>query len=247
MALSFQLVEQPLPAVGVVVLQTDELVELELGSLCAAAGVRLYVSRIPMPPEVTPETLASMGDHMAASATLLPTGADLKAVAYACTSGATVLGERRVADLVKSAHPKAAVTNPMSALKAACSTLGIRRLAMVTPYTPTVSSALIDTLGESGITVTELASFEQSEDAVVARIDPDSVRAAVLDAGSAECDAVFASCTNLRAWEIAADAERELGKPVLCSNQVLGWHLLQLIGFKASGAEGRLFIATPDG
>ena len=44
----------------------------------------------------------------------------------------------------------------------------------------------------------------------------------------AECDAVFVSCTNLRAANVIQDAESALGIPVVSSNQALGWHMLRL-------------------
>ncbi len=242
MALPYTFADDRGPAVGVIVLQTDELVELELNRVMDSHGVRAYISRIPSLPNVTPATLATMGDHMTASAELLPRGAEIKAVAYGCTSGATVVGEDRVTSLVRNAHPDVEVTNPMSALKAACRALGISRIAMVTPYDPSVSDALVATLSGDGITTTDLRSFEQREDALVARIAPQSVLDAVVDAGRGDCDAVFASCTNLRAFEIVAEAERILDKPVLCSNQVMAWHLLICLGITPeSPSDGRLF------
>ena len=64
----------------------------------------------------------------------------------------------------------------------------------------------------------------------VARISTDSILDAILAVGGRDCQAVFASCTNLRAVSVLAEAERMLGKPVLASNQVLAWHLLRLAG-----------------
>lgn len=246
MALPYTYAEDRDPAVGVIVLQTDELVELDLGRVFTQHSVRQYVSRIPAMARVTPSTLATMGDHMTHSAELLPIGADIAAIAYGCTSGATVLGETRVTDLVHAAHPNAKVTNPMTALKAACRALGVSRLAMVTPYEPSVSDALITTLRNDGIETVDLTSFEQSEDAKVARIAPASILDAIINAGGQDCDAVFASCTNLRAYEVITEAERILGKPVMCSNQVMAWHMLTFLGISLkSPSNGQLFdVAT---
>jgi maleate isomerase len=52
----------------------------------------------------------------------------------------------------------------------------------------------------------------------------------------ADCDAVFVSCTNLRVAEIAEEAERRIGRPVLSSNLALAWHMLTLAGLPASGS-----------
>jgi maleate isomerase len=47
-------------------------------------------------------------------------------------------------------------------------------------------------------------------------------------------DTVFISCTNLRALSIIRELESTLGKPVISSNQVLGWHCLRLANVDVS-------------
>lgn len=242
MALPFELQIDRGPAMGLILLQTDELIEFELGKLFLSLGVRVYQNRIPCMPEVRPETLSMMAETMTERAAMLPREAGIKSIAYGCTSGATILGEDRVTELIREAHPDVAVTNPLSALKAACRALGVRKLGIVSPYVIEVSEALYAAIQASGIEVSTYDSFDQAEDQTVARIAPQSVLDAVLGIGRGDCDAVFASCTALRAMEIVDDAEAALDKPVLCSNQVLGWHMLRLAGIDGGGAGcGRLF------
>lgn len=248
MGLPFELDMDRGPAVGLVVLQTDELIEPELSNLFRPIGVRVYQNRIVSHPEVTPETLATMASSMTDTAAMIPKEAGIKVFGYGCTSGATVMGEDRVRDLINDAHPDVAVTNPLSALKAACKALNIKRLGLVTPYVLEVNQALMDALKTVGIEITEYGSFEQIADQTVARISPRSTLQAILDIGAGDCDAVFASCTNLRAMEIIDEAEATLDKPVLCSNQVLGWHMLRLSGSDAKPeGYGRLFNAPLGG
>ena len=233
MALPYNLVTNQPPAMGLIVLQTDTQLEVDLGPLFHQLGYRALHSRIPSLPEVRPETLATMGEQMTRVAGMLPSSADLAAIGYGCTSGATILGEARVAEMVQVAHPGIPVSNPMSGLKAACRTLGITKLGLLTPYVANVSEALIETLKDDGIDVTAYASFEQVEDQTVAKIDPRSVLDAMIEIGKGDCEAVFASCTNLRAFEVLEQAEAAIGKPVLCSNQVMAWHMLQIAGLGA--------------
>lgn len=242
MPLTFELQIDRGPAVGLILLQTDELIEYELGKLFLGAGVRLYQNRIPCMPEVRPETLLLMAETMTERAAMLPSEAGIRSIAYGCTSGATVMGEDKVAELIRAAHPSVEVTNPLSALKAACRALGVRKLGIVSPYVVEVSEALNAAITAAGIEISEYGSFEQAEDQTVARISPKSVLDAIIEIGSGDCDAVFASCTALRALENVPEAERRLNKPVLCSNQVLGWHMLRLAGINAPVAGGgRLF------
>ena len=248
MSLPFKFEHDRGKAMGLIVLQTYELVEVELGKLFLGLGLRVYQNRIASTPEIHPETLMLMADSMTGSAAMLPREAEFSAIGYGCTSGATILGESRVAELINAAHPGIPVSNPLSALKAACRALRIGKIGIVSPYVADVSSALNAAMESVGVSVTAFGSFVQAEDKTVARISPQSTLDALCDVGSGDCDAVFASCTNLRAMEIIAEAEARLNMPVLCSNQLLGWHMLRLgdINAKPKGY-GRLFDAALDG
>jgi maleate isomerase len=228
-------------ALGVIVLKTDETVEAELRRAFADPDAPVFISRIQSAPTVTPETLAQMELDLPEAASLLPTEMNFRAIGYGCTSGATVIGPERVAELVRRSHPNALVTNPLSALRAACAALGIKRLGFVTPYVEDVTSAMRDALISGGLEIAAIASFEQVEERIVARITEESTRAAaVAMAQKAKCDAVFLSCTNLRAFKIIEAAEAEVGIPVLSSNSVFAWHLAHLSGVAAPGLPGAL-------
>jgi maleate isomerase len=226
---------------GLIVLSTDETLEYEARQVLGTRAVNLLHARIPAQADVTPEDLATMAGEMTGTAARLPTG--LRAVAYGCTSGATVIGPERVQALVQEAQPDVPVTNPMSSVIAGLNVLGARRIALVTPYVPQVSAPMRGYLAERGIEVVSEVSFGQSDDWTVARISEASTRAAMLEAGRAEgVEAVFASCTNLRTFGVIGAVEAELGLPVISSNQALMWHLLSLGDVDARGwGPGRLF------
>ncbi|MBZ8119090.1 Asp/Glu racemase [Roseovarius sp. LXJ103] len=229
---------------GLIVLQTDETLEFEAWQVLAGRDAALFHTRIPNAHDVTPETLAAMANEMPKTAALLPEGLD--AVGYGCTSGATVIGSDAVAGLVARAHPKAAVTDPIRAVVAALHALGAVKIAMVTPYVPSVTAPMRALLGRSGIDVVSEISFSEGNDWRVARIDPASTRAAMLGAAeagqAAGAEAIFASCTNLQTFSIIDGVEAETGLPVVSSNQALLWHLLKVSGARAQGwGPGRLF------
>ncbi|MDA0998310.1 MAG: Asp/Glu racemase [Proteobacteria bacterium] len=229
------------PTVGLIVLASDETVESDLRRLIPDATARLLHSRIPSAPTVGMATLSEMAKTLPDAAALLPAAIDFAAIGYACTSGATVLGEDRVASMIRAAHPSAKVTNPLSALKAAAG-LGIKRLALLSPYVAEVSNALIAALEAAGIEIVRLISFDEENESAVARIAVASIQAGLKAAAAgAGADAVFASCTNLRAVDVLEAAESDLGLPVLASNQVLAWHMQRLAGIGgALAGMGRL-------
>lgn len=230
------------PAIGVVVLSTDETLEPELRQVTAQSGVSLYHSRIPFDPEVTPETLARMEDNLPASVSLFPTHTKFGAIGFGCTSGATVIGADRVADKVQQHFSGVPVTDPITSVIAACHAMGIKRLGMLTPYRADVSAAMSKLLQENGLEISAFGSFEEDQDHKVARICESSTLDGMLKVGTGDCDVVFASCTNLRTFGVIESAEAALGKPVISSNSAFAWHLHKLAGITGPIAgPGQLF------
>lgn len=232
---------------GLVVLQADEVIEGEFPRLLSAplraGGLRLHYTRVPSGHQVTPESLAKMEAVLPEAVALLPHEAPFDVIAYACTSGATIIGEEKVTAIVQRERPGVAVSNPLSAAKAALAALGVRRLGFVTPYVAAVSAAMRDSLAAAGFETVAFGSFEVAVEGIVARMTAESILDAIVTVGAtADCDGVFAACTNLRAAEVIEEAEARLGKPVISSNQALAWHMLRLAGVDAAvPGYGRLF------
>ncbi|ABD54747.1 maleate cis-trans isomerase family protein [Jannaschia sp. CCS1] len=215
---------------GMIVLQSDETVEMDLRHLLPTEA-ELLVTRIPSSPTVSSDGLGQMERDVTGAASLLPRGARLSVVGFGCTSGTAQIGAARIADLTRKGVETAAVTNPVSALIAACAHLGVTRLALVSPYVEEVSHRLMEVLAEAGITIAAFASFNEAREDRVVRIAPQAiVDAARATAEDAPCDAVFLSCTNMRTLDVIAPIEAELGLPVLSSNLVLAWHMARLAG-----------------
>jgi maleate isomerase len=214
---------------GLIVLQTDETLEFELAKVLPKKGVALYHSRIPMCNEVNSDTLKQMQIDIPSSAALLPPALAFDVIGYGCTSGACLIGPEAVRDAVQQAHPEAKVTDPMSAIIAACEALGVKRLGFLTPYVAEVSAQMREKLEASGYSVVAFASFEETEDKVVAKISEDSILEAIESvAAQAPCDAVVVSCTSLRTTGLVEEAEDRIGKPVISSNLAMAWHMMTL-------------------
>ncbi|MFC6689316.1 maleate cis-trans isomerase family protein [Jhaorihella thermophila] len=214
---------------GVIVLETDETLEPEFARMMALDGVALYHSRIPMAPEVRPDTLARMEADLPAAARLLPSAPAFDVIGYGCTSAATVIGSDAVARAIQEVFSRVRVTDPLAAIIAAGQALGVRRLGFLTPYVPQVSAQMRDRLADAGFEIADFGSFEEGDDRVVARIAPASIdRGARQVAAGAE--AVVIACTNLRCLPVIPRIEAATGVPVIASNLALGWHMLRLAG-----------------
>jgi maleate isomerase len=222
-------------ALGLIVLETDETIEAEFRALFNQPGIGLFHARIPVAQEITPETLPEMEAALPTAVGLLPSAYPMDVIGYACTSGATLIGAHNLSRIITQTFPTAKATNPITAVMAALQHLGVRKIGLVTPYVEDVSAAMIDLLQDNGFEVANFGSFEQKEDAIVARISPDSIYNAVCEIGAIDkVEAVFISCTNLRTFDVIERTETRIGKSVISSNQALAWHMAELAGLKGS-------------
>lgn len=220
-------------ALGLIVLQADETLEGDMRAMLPQ-DMALYVSRVASGDAVTPASLNEMSAHLATSARLLPKAARFASVGYGCTSGAAEIGADVVAGYIRQGVDSPHVTNPLSALIAACDVLGIKRLAILSPYVAEVSEKLRSTLAANGIQTPVFGSFDEAEEAKVVRIAPPSITEAALHlAGQGAVDAIFLSCTNLRTLGVIDHIETATNLPCLSSNQVLAWDMLRAAGVRA--------------
>ncbi len=226
----YRLQEPGTPAMGLVVLRVDETIELEMRRDIPVDEARLYVTRVASGDDLTPDSIAEMERHLTAAACLLPPAAGFDVIGYACTSGTALIGADRVAALIREGVATRAVTNPLTAAVANLRALGRSRIAVLSPYLPSVSDPLCTAFEAEGVQVVDNLSFGEEVEARVARIDPASIASAArrLAAGS-QPDALFLSCTNLRTCTVLPRLEAELGLPVLSSNRCLAWHMRSLV------------------
>jgi maleate isomerase len=113
---------------------------------------------------------------------------------------------------------------------------------VLTPYTPEVSGPLGDYFTAQGLDLLSLTCLGLSDDREMARIAPESIVEAALEAMDARAEGLFISCTALRAAQVAEAIETRLGRPVVTSNQAMVWRALRLAGCPATLAGfGRLW------
>lgn len=215
---------------GLLVLRTDQTIEDEFRFVLPDQGIALYEARLFSEVEITPPNLRKMYDEIPKTVGLLP-DVRFDVIGFACTSGSLVIGEDTIERRVRESMPAVKVTNPVTAARAAFAALGVKRIALLTPYLTNINHSLRASLIERGMDIPVMGSFNEADDNRVARIRPQSIEKAILDVGaSADCDAVFVSCTSMRVARIVEQVERKLGKPVTSSNHALAWHMLRLSG-----------------
>jgi maleate isomerase len=167
------------------------------------------------------------------------------AVAYGCTSGSFIGGlageAALIAAMVEAGAPTAVTTS--GAVIAAAHALGLKKVAVVTPYDEAVGAKLRAYLNDAGLEVTA-----HNDMGLTGRIwtVPYEITAAVARrTAQGGGDAVFLSCTNLRTYDLITSLEQELGIPVLTANQVTMWAVLAAAGVAAVGPGQSLLERPP--
>ena len=238
---SYKLEENYNPSMGLIVLQADQRIELDARQQFDPK-VNLHISRIPSAETVSTDTLKQMEKDLPIAVSLLPNAVDFDVVGYGCTSGTSVIGAENIAKIVKDRCKTKHVTEPVSALIAACRHLGIERIGFLSPYVESVSTGLRETLFLSGVETPIFGSFNEEIEERVVKISTVSILDAAVELGGQDVDAIFLSCTNLNTLPVIKSIEDKIGKPVLSSNQVLAWHMSQLSnGGLSKNCDGYLF------
>jgi len=172
-------------------------------------------------------------DIAPATRLILPNDERLDSVAFACTSGAMVLGDDFVAAEVHKHRPGVPVTSPMRAGITALKTMGLQRVALLTPYMQAINDRMRAHIEGQGVEVPAMGSFNNPDDLVASSISPATLLRAATELGrSPEVDGVFISCSSFRAAGIIERLEAATGKPATSSNHAMAWHALRLAGYR---------------
>ena len=206
----------------------------------------LYITRTPYIAEPMGIQLAeALSNEIAISKhTRDVLAAEPEVVAYACTSGSFmhgVAGERHLVKAMREAGAPAAVTTSGAVLEA-LDVLGVKQIAVATPYIASVTTRLQDFLAEAGVDTVSSAHLGLQDN--IWKVPYQTTAQLIRAADSPDAGAVFVSCTNLATYDLIAPLERELGKPVLTANQVTMWAALHVVRETAVGPGQRLLATT---
>jgi maleate isomerase len=140
-------------------------------------------------------------------------------------------------------------TTSMLALNEVLRDTGVSQYAMVTPYLEDVQSKIVSSYTRLGLTCVAEAHFGLQENFAFATVEEDRIRRSILEVAEAKPEAIAIVCTNLRAAQLAASLEAEIGIPVYDSVSTAVWKSLQIAGVPTDLVTGwgRLFQHAPRG
>ena len=231
--------------IGVVIPSNNTVLEPEF-ALIAPAGVATYAARI-LTSGTTREGIEEMETNARRAVRELHAGG-LDVIAYACLATSLVMGRGWSEDFMAQTKEDTdlpattAATATIEGLKA----VNGRKVALATPY-PTKINALVQPFFEAyGLEVVAIANLPVDDHLEICAIPPSRAYRLARQADCAEADAICILATDFQTVPIIADLEKDLGKPVVTTNQALMWRSLGLAG---AGAEvtgfGGLFAQSP--
>lgn len=233
--------------IGVLVPSSDAVVEMDLQRYLPT-GVSFHTARL-YHSDATKRGVDTLDEIVGAvepaTRSLLQVEPEL--MVFGCTSGSFYKGygwDRTLAERIEAVAGVPAVTTStavVEALKTVCQ----GPVFMVTPYLEEINRIEIQFLKDNGIDVigwTTAYHIALSRD--VSNILPRQIVEGILAKRDAvrEAEALFISCTGLRAMEVVEELESELNMPVVSANSATLWSLLLRLKIDRQGiGAGRLF------
>ena len=233
--------------IGLLVPAVNTIMEPEMW--CTAPdGVTVHTARIAGGREGPPEELRQMEENSQSACSRIAM-TEPHAVVYACTSGSFFEGREwneKICTQLTAISGSPTITTA-GAMAAALGARGVKRAAIVTPYVDLTNARLEAFLGEYGVDVTRLGTFDMLDMFDHAKIQPAHVYEQVCNTVTGQEDAVFVACTQVRALEVVDVLERDLGLPVMSAVQATLWQTYKTIGVDPQLSEcGSLLRDMPE-
>lgn len=155
-------------------------------------------------------------------------------VIFGCTSATFIMGAGGDVEISSRISQSASCPSltTSSAVVAALQALEVYNLSMLTPYPDEINEIEIEFLKDYGFKVSNVFGYGIEDSLKIPRVHPQDIYDCAKKICTGKEDALFISCTNLRAGEIVEDLESDLGIPVITSNQVSLWAVLRYLGFQ---------------
>jgi maleate isomerase len=147
--------------------------------------------------------------------------------------------DRELIKRITAASGKPATT-ASTALLEALQVLSAKRIALGAPWSAEVNQSVAAFMEASGVEVLAQEALGLVRNLEIGLLDPQTAYDVGRLANRPAADAVLLACGNWSTFGIIDRLERDLGKPVLTTNQVSLWHALKIMGMRPLGGLGVL-------
>jgi len=159
--------------------------------------------------------------------------ADVDVIVYGCTGGSFAKGvgyDLQLAHAIEEATNIPAVTTS-TALVDSLRILGVKRVAFAAPYPPHLMEAGRDFFSGNGFEVLGVRGLGIARNTEIGRLAPESGYDLACQVDGEHVEAIILSCTNWPVIGIIERIEKQLGKPVVSSNQASLWGALRALHY----------------
>lgn len=215
--------------IGLVIPSNNTVIEPELWAM-RPPGVTVHGNRI-LTRGNTPEGIVEMEKSAARAVSELKAG-QMDVIVYACLATSLVKGlpwTREVARQITAETGNPATTAATATLDALLS-LGVQRVAIATPYTDRIQAFVPGFVAEFGLDLVATRNLGVQNSLELWKIPGEELRAFARSVDSPRAEALCIVATDLPTIGEIAALERELGKPVVTTNQAILWKALRLAG-----------------
>lgn len=209
--------------------------EIEFHML-APVGVAIGTTRILLESS-TPESLKKIADRAVEAARLAATF-EPNVIILACTAGSFINGlgyDEMICKKIKEATGVTGMTTSTAVLQA-LQKLKVKKLTIATPYIDSINDLERKFFEDNGFDVVSIGGLQlgQKSPREMPNMESETMYKFVKKIFNEKSDALFISCTGISVIDIIDRLEKELGTPVVTSNQASLWACLQAANIKES-------------
>lgn len=220
--------------IGIIVPPTNTVNEGEWARLLPE-GVTMHAMRMALHADTsTPEGKRVLHEDIKrAAGEVAKAGVDV--VVYACTAGSMVTPLDALTDYMTEVTGGIPAVATAPSLVHAARALGMKKVALATPYHDALNDHEVHFLHECGIETVSVKGLGigaggPHEYPRIARTPKERVREHCLSADVPEADGMIISCTDFATLELLPELEARIGKPVVSSNLATFWRTLRTAG-----------------
>jgi maleate isomerase len=222
-----KLMEKP-RRLGLILPSSNTAMEEELPRILPAEEVVVHSSRARLT-DVTPEALVEMETTSEISAVqLADAGVDI--IEYTCSAKLGYDHDLAFAAELQKLTGVRSVPYTQGVVEGLQS-LGAKRIAVATPYIQAVDVLETEFYEGAGFEIVNIEGLGIIDNVKSGLVSPAFWYDFVKEVDRPEADAVFISCTQVRAIEVVDRLEKELGKPVVAANVAALWIMLKETGY----------------
>ncbi len=217
--------------IGLLLPSSSSVQELDIGR-ALPDGITLHVARMRLNNVDADSTLRVVQEIESESQKLADVDVDV--IIFPATAPSSRNGpgyDQELIERIKAASGKPATT-ASTALLEALQALSVKQIVLGAPWSASVNRTVAAFLEANGVEVLAQEALGLVRNLEIGLLDAQTALDVGRRVNRPDADAVMLACGNWSTFAIIDQLERDLGKPVLTTNQVSLWHALKMMDAK---------------